>query len=103
MSYSKTDKVFLAISEIFNSECFLISEVHFWKIMGEPSRSQRFKIYNDLFRPKDERIPVFQKSSSEGAPVVKVSADLIETIKEQIIASCIGVANVEQREQEKEA
>jgi len=84
MSYTKTDKVVLALQEILESKNGEIPEERFWELFSAPSRSQRFKLYKDLFQFKDERRPIFYKYKSGKKGWVKLSGSLMEFLSDSM-------------------
>lgn len=59
MGLTKTDRVLMVVLKLLEKEENWIEESEFFELLGDPSRSQRYKLLNDLTTTKNDRPPIF--------------------------------------------
>ncbi len=59
MGLTKTDRVLMVVLKLLEREGYWIEEQEFFQMLGDPSRSQRYKLLNDLTSTKNDRPPIF--------------------------------------------
>ncbi len=81
--FTKTDRILLVVLAILRSPQGWIGEEQFSEIMGQPSRSQKYKIIGELVHANKTRPPILKKEVKNGTDGFGLSEMIIKIFNKE--------------------